>query len=322
MFIPVLTPVQIQAVHALDTVIQHRTELSSRPVVSFTCDLPDDIKASIHAALGLDLSSVTDVPMRWIQGDTLPHADSASNAASFDHTYIVYLSSTAGELFFDDQTFPIQEGYGITFNEGIRHGTANTGSTSRLLIGPMNEHGQPVGSPMVYFASEADALSYTNAIGYGGSWTVESFNGITAWRIASNSTGSSSQQSTYYVGDLMNSDGSYFFYPNAPCLLQGTTVRCLINGSDQDIPIEQIRPGTTVKTAEGYHRVALVGHSIMINPGSVDRSQNRLYVCKPAEYPELKSDLYLTGCHSILVDQLTPAQITKTQEEFLRVTHG
>jgi hypothetical protein len=118
---------------------------------------------------------------------------------------------------------------------------------------------------------------------------------------------------TYYVGDALNQDGNYYLYPNAPCLLEGTTVLCQIDGSDQEIPIEQIRPGSVVKTVNGYKRVQLVGRSPIVNSGSTDRSQNRLYVCRTVRYPELKTDLYLTGCHSILVDQLTADQIEQTK---------
>jgi hypothetical protein len=178
----------------------------------------------------------------------------------------------------------------------------------------MNERGQPVGSSIAYFASEADALSYTNPLYGGGSWTVELINGISSWRLASNSSGSSSQSVTYYVGNTLNSDGSYYLYPNAPCLLEGTTVLCQIDGVDQEIPIEQIRTGTMVKTAEdGYLRVALIGRSVISNSGSTERSQNRLYACRTDRYPELKTDLYLTGCHSLLVDQLTADQIEQTR---------
>jgi hypothetical protein len=37
-----------------------------------------------------------------------------------------------------------------------------------------------------------------------------------------------------------------------------------------------------------------------------------LYKCSISEYPELFEDLYITGCHSILVDNLTDIQKIKT----------
>ena len=313
MYTSVLTSEQIQQIHSLDTVCYHHSQLDV-PVVSFRCPLSDEIKAAIKTAMGLDLSSITDVPMRWIRGDTVEHVD--VGPASFDKTYLIYLSSSEGEFVLDGAyRYPIQQGYGIQFNEGQRHETVNTGSIPRLLIGPMNDLGYPVGgSPLVYFASEADALTYTNSIGNGGTYTVQSFNGITSWRLASNSTGTSSQSATYYVGDNLNPDGVYILYPNVPCLLEGTTVQCLIDGNEQTVPIEKIRRGTLVKTVEnGYRHVVAIGRSVITNSGSTDRSQNRLYVCRTDRYPELKTDLYLTGCHSLLVDELTPDQIVQTR---------
>ncbi len=312
MYASVLTSEQVQHIHSLDTVIRHRPHLPYSNV-RFTCPLSAEIKAAILTSLGLDLSNVAEVPMRWVHGDTAAHVD--VSRGTFENTYLIYASSSEGDFVLGDQSYPIIEGCGIRFNEGISHHTVGTGSGHRLIIGPMNEMGQPVGGPVItYYASEADALSYTNPIGYGGSYTVESFNGITSWRLASNSNGTSSQSVTYYVGNDLNPDGSYHLYPNAPCLLEGTTIQCLVDGVDQEIPIEQIRTGTMVKTAEdGYVRVALIGRSVISNSGSTDRSQNRLYVCRTDRYPELKTDLYLTGCHSLLVDQLTADQIDQTR---------
>jgi len=313
MYASVLSHAHIQEIHGLDTVIHHRSQLATKSNVRFTCPLSDEIKAVIHTTLGLDLSNVAEVPMRWVQGDTAAHRDVSQG--TFETTYLVYVSSSEGEFVLGDQSYPIVQGAGIRFNEGIPHHTANTGSEPRLLIGPMNERGQSVGGIGVsYYGSEADALSYTNQIGFGSSFIVESFNGITSWRISSNSDGSSSQSVTYYVGDVLIQDGSYNLYPNAPCLLEGTTVLCQIDGVDQEVPIEQIRTGTMVKTAEdGYVRVALIGRSPIMNSGSTERSQNRLYVCRTDRYPELKTDLYLTGCHSLLVDRLTADQNAQTR---------
>jgi len=311
MFRSVLTPDHIQEIHALDTVRSRRNQLQSHSNVRFTCPLSNEIRGAIQSSLGLDLSGVAEVPMRWIQGDTAAHID--VSRGSFENTYLVYASSSEGEFVLGGESYPICEGNGICFNEGISHHTVGTGAEPRLLIGPMNENGLPVGNSLSYYGSEADALSYTNQLAYGSSFTIELINGISAWRLASNSGGSSSQSVTYYVGDVLNQDGNYYLYPNAPCLLEGTTVLCQIDGTDQEIPIEQIRPGSVVKTVNGYNRVQLVGRSPIVNSGSTDRSQNRLYVCRTDRYPELKTDLYLTGCHSILVDQLTADQIEQTK---------
>jgi hypothetical protein len=54
--------------------------------------------------------------------------------------------------------------------------------------------------------------------------------------------------------------------------------------------------------------VELIGKSTVKNPGNDLRLEDRLYRCPTTKYPELDEDLYITGCHSILVDSLTDIQ--------------
>ena len=62
-----------------------------------------------------------------------------------------------------------------------------------------------------------------------------------------------------------------------------------------------------VKTAhDGYKAVKLIGHRAMAHSG--ERDKNSLYLCSKAAYPELTADLTLTGCHAILVDDITEVQ--------------
>jgi hypothetical protein len=82
-----------------------------------------------------------------------------------------------------------------------------------------------------------------------------------------------------------------------------------VDDKEAYVPIETIRAGTLVKTSrDGYKRVEIIGKGSIKNPGTDERSENRLYRCPVANYPELTADLYITGCHSILVDTLTDAQ--------------
>jgi hypothetical protein len=70
-----------------------------------------------------------------------------------------------------------------------------------------------------------------------------------------------------------------------------------------------MRNGVLVKTIHcGYKPVCLIGTSKIANPASNERFKNRLYVCKKEKYPELNKDLIITGCHSILIDNITEAQ--------------
>jgi hypothetical protein len=99
-----------------------------------------------------------------------------------------------------------------------------------------------------------------------------------------------------------------------PCFREGTKILCLTpQMQEKYIPIENIRKGYLVKTSrDGYVPVDMIGRSTIANPGGTTRIKQRLYVCTHEKYPEVFEDLYITGCHSILVDELTEKQKTDT----------
>ena len=287
-----------------------KVEAYSHGMVYFTIPVTDTIRTAIRATLGLDLSTVHSIPMRWIKGDTAPHVDVTSQA--FEYTHLIYLNDSPGELVVGDESYSIQANTGFVFHEGIPHETRHTGQTSRLLLGPMSEQVLPVGAPLSYYSTEADALAYNNPLGYSGSFTVGDggpFGGFTSWRLASNSSGSSPQNVVYADGSVLNADGSYQLYASAPCFLEGSTILCQVDGVEQYVPVEELRNGTLVKTSlHGYKKVVAVGKGSIQNPGDDARTENRLYRCSPSQYPVLKQDLYLTGCHSILEFPITEKQ--------------
>jgi hypothetical protein len=255
--------------------------------------------------------------MRWIKGDTAPHID--RGASDFENTYLMYLNDSPGEFVIDSQSYPIQANTGFVFNEGLSHETQNTGSVSRLLLGPMNEFAQPVGSGVYYFATEAAAesgmASGPNYYGFSSSFTVGDGgpygpgSGYTSWRLASISNGSSSKSITYVNGASLNPGGNYYLYPAAPCFLEGSTILCQVEGVEKYVPVEQLKSGTLVKTSlDGYKPVVLIGKGSIHNSGNDERTENRLYKCSPSNYPQLKEDLYITGGHSILEFPITDSQ--------------
>jgi hypothetical protein len=111
---------------------------------------------------------------------------------------------------------------------------------------------------------------------------------------------------------LDNHGVDYAMYEPPPppiCFKEGSKILCLVDGVEQYIPIETMRPGTLVKTAlDGYKPVAVIGFSKVYNPGNGTKSVHHLVKCTPAKYPELTEDLVLTGAHSILVDNITDKQ--------------
>lgn len=98
---------------------------------------------------------------------------------------------------------------------------------------------------------------------------------------------------------------------NPICFLEGSQILCFNPETLQEEyrAIETIRKGTIVKTLmNGYKAVDMIGTSKIYNPGNKKRSKNRLYRLPMENYQELTADLYLTGCHSVLVKDLTNEQ--------------
>jgi hypothetical protein len=310
-FANVLSSEELQYLNNLPEVLTAKEALASRAsgMVYFSVAITDSIRSTLHARFGLDITG-SSIPMRWIKGDTAPHVD--TGASSFQNTYLLYLNDSPGELIVDSQSYPIQANTGFVFNEGLSHETLRTENVSRLLLGPMNELAEPVGAASIaYYPTQADALGQTNSLG-GGSSEVGSggpYGGFTSWRIASNSTGTSPQNVVYNNGDILISDGAYYMYPAAPCFLEGSTILCQIDGVERYVPVEQLTKGTLVKTSmDGYKPVVLIGKGTLQNPGTDERTEQRLYKCSPSKYPPLKEDLYITGCHSILQFSITNKQ--------------
>jgi titin len=92
------------------------------------------------------------------------------------------------------------------------------------------------------------------------------------------------------------------------CFLEGTKILCFNPETQQEEyrAIETLRKGSLVKTVDdGYKAIDMIGTSKIYNPGNSVRSKNRLYKCSKENYPSLTEDLFITGCHSILVKDIS-----------------
>lgn len=324
-FTNVLSLEDLTYINALPEVLEAKVQADLLPYgkVSFTILQKDSLRTALFSKLGLDLSHLDKIPMQWIKGDTSAHVDSGQS--TFEQTYLVYLTTTPGEFVVDTSSYPIVENTAYVFNEGLSHKTLNTGSSVRLLIGPVSEKGFRVGAPLAigYFLNQYDALNDINALGSSTTYTVGDggpYGGYTQWRIASNSDGTSSQAVVYNNGDILNNDGFYYVYVSIPCFLEGSKILCEVDGQEVYVAIENLRNGTLVKTSRnGYKRVECIGKGLIYNPGNTDRTENRLYKCSPSKYPELIGDLYITGCHSILVDTITYTEKAATLKSLGRI---
>lgn len=100
-----------------------------------------------------------------------------------------------------------------------------------------------------------------------------------------------------------------------PCFGKGTKILALRDGKEEYCPIETLQAGHYVKTLiNGYIPIYKIGSRKMFNPSHNNRIKDRLYKLTPNRYPELQEDLYLTGCHSVLVDSLSEEQEIKARE--------
>ena len=156
----------------------------------------------------------------------------------------------------------------------------------------------------------------------GATWTTlstpgGSMNGDGAYGLTISPDGTRSILSLPSPGTFFETYGTADL-PAVPCFLEGTKILCKVNGAEQYVAVETIRPGMLVKTCrDGFKPVKLIGKRDMDNSGSAERDKNSLYLCSKAAYPELTEDLTITGCHAILVDQVTDVHrrgIIKTLE--------
>lgn len=245
---PVLSDAQIAALLENPQVSEQRARLSTSTHISFTTEVPESVQHSLQEVWGIPVGS--DVPMRWIQGDTPAHVDSGRSA--FEQTHLVYLTDSEGEFIIGDATYPITRGAAFTFPHGVRHETRGTGSEPRLLIGPMSEQGFPVGSQVLYYNNQASAIAG------GGDWIAQSYSytigdiatgdigAITSWFVY-NASGPTTT-GPFSNGYVLPAGPNYFLYPaNVPCFPAGTRI---LTAEGYKV-VESLTTEDRVQTADG-----------------------------------------------------------------------
>ena len=101
------------------------------------------------------------------------------------------------------------------------------------------------------------------------------------------------------------------FSINIQCYLKGTKILTYIDQKEVWVNIENLKPSDLVKTYKnGFIRVKNIGWSQMQN--SIHLNPNKLFKIEKNKLPELTEDLYVSGKHSRLVDNLTQEQISST----------
>ena len=182
-----------------------------------------------------------------------------------------------------------------------------------------------------YYPNQTDALAgtYPLASGVPNGNILLTVGSYASWRIAKVLNGSTlmpAPAGLYVSGyDLATVSGfsasyTYFLYASTTCFLEGTQILCLIDEKETYVPIETMRVGFLVKTSsDSYKKVELIGKGSMVNPGDSERVEARLYKLSPGKYPELKEDLFITGAHSVLVDNITDKEREEITKQLSRI---
>jgi hypothetical protein len=178
-------------------------------VVKFEFPLADDMRAKLENRLSIRLSQT--IPMRWVKGDTPPHTDKGEKR--FSKTHLIYLTNSVGRLIIDGQSYPIAAGDAHVFSEGLEHCTVNTGTSERLMIGPMSETGFGVGGGggIAYFRTAQDIQNNIPPIYQTASYQLISIDGFNSWNIFINvgGTNPSSTGGPYHAGNVLEPTGLY-----------------------------------------------------------------------------------------------------------------
>lgn len=184
-----------------------------------------------------------------------------------------------------------------------------------------------------YFNSSTDAITALNTIAVssgtyqlGGNISSGSIGNYSSWRIANfiPANPPAIVPTNVFTNGTNLSDsfgeGTFYVYFSIPCFLRGSRILCAVGNKEEYIPVENLKPGSWVKTSrDGFQKIQLIGKSTIHNSGNNERFESRLYKLSKKLYPELCDDLYLTGCHSLLVDSLNSEQIEKTREKLGKV---
>ena len=187
--------------------------LSNSGHINFSISIPLDLKEKIGNQIGINLSGMDTIPMRWIKGDTPAHSDRC--VKSFDKTYLAYLTDSEGSLVVDGDAYAIAKGNAYVFSEGLMHETTGTGTLPRLLLGPMSEEGIYVGAgssisepggTTIYVRQNFGTGNYEYSTDNQASWNIFNFPVY-----LTNTNTSLGYLNVEFVNDITINSGSAFF---------------------------------------------------------------------------------------------------------------
>ena len=176
----------------------------------------------------------------------------------------------------------------------------------------------PSSATINYYENLNNANSGVSLLATAATGTIQTVSGYSSWIVARvldsfsdpqavpSGTFATGTDYTVAFGAAYDTTYVYYLYPNLVCFLEGTQILCLKDDVETYLPIETMRTGLLVKTSrDGYKKVELIGKSTIQNSGTNERIPDRLYKLTSSEYPDLKENLFITGGHSVLVDEIT-----------------
>lgn len=103
------------------------------------------------------------------------------------------------------------------------------------------------------------------------------------------------------------------------CFKEGTKILCFIDKKEKYIPIEDIKEGTFVKIykkngkfEDQYKRAKTIIKGSILN--AREHTMHKLYKLSKSKNPALIADLYVTGSHALLYDNLSNEEFEKMDE--------
>jgi len=120
---------------------------------------------------------------------------------------------------------------------------------------------------------------------------------------------------SFYDTTLNKLIGTFSIETSGICFKEGTKILCHLDKREKYVPIEEIQEDMLVKVYTGKHkkpeykRASAIVKSQLINTPVT--TINKLYRLSKSVCPQLIEDLYVTGSHALLHDQLTEEQHEK-----------
>jgi len=246
----------------------------------------------------------------------------------------IFVSNTSGATFTNIYTTssPI---YGVAMSYSGQYQTVVTGSANYYYStnygsswNSSSISGTVLRSVCINYTGQYQFITGINgdiyeSTDYGVTFTAASTYGTSELYSCAISTGNNSSsivmisdggQAAYATFDTTSSSSSVV------CFLEDTKILCQVGGFELYLPVQSLRKGTLVKTLRnGFVPVHIIAKKSIHNPGTDERIKNRLYRCSKDSYPELKEDLFITGCHSILVDTLTEKERIEIIDKFKKI---